>query len=145
MTLSDDGINTIERWQLPFFESEPVHEPVDTTRVEDEAKTKGFRMGHWQGMEAGREEVEKLVCDIESLLDQMKRPFAGLDQTVTRELTAIAMTAARHIVRRELILDSEVVCDLFAKLWRLYHRLKAPLRYLLIPVTVPSWWNTRLR
>jgi len=115
MTLSDDGTNTIERWQLPFFESEPIHEPVDTTRVEEEAKTKGFRMGHWQGMEAGREEVEKLVCDIESLLDQMKRPFAGLDQTVTRELTAIAMTAARHIVRRELILDSEVVCDLFAE------------------------------
>ncbi|MEZ5529440.1 MAG: FliH/SctL family protein [Porticoccaceae bacterium] len=112
--MSDDKA-VIERWQVPFFETPQEPASAAPEEIEAEAQARGFKMGQWQGMEAGREQADRLVRDIEALLEQMTRPFAGLDQTVTRELTRIAMTAARHIVRRELILDSEVVCDLFAE------------------------------
>ncbi|WP_461516052.1 FliH/SctL family protein [Porticoccus sp.] len=110
-----DSNSSVERWQAPFFESAPLPQAVDPLEIEAQAQERGFNMGKWQGLEAGRAEAENLTRQIESILLELTQPFQRVDQVVTQELVKIAMAAARQIVRRELTIDSAVVEDVMTE------------------------------
>tara|TARA_R110002110_G_scaffold405241_1_gene624172 strand:- start:5537 stop:6178 length:642 start_codon:yes stop_codon:yes gene_type:complete len=105
-----DQRGAFERWQLPSFEPPPEPEPpVDAAQELEIARAQGFEQGQAAGREAGLAEARQVVAQVERLLDGMARPYAHLDQVVTRELVQTVMRVAATIVRRELSVDSSLI------------------------------------
>lgn len=73
--------------------------------LQQEAYHEAYQQGLKNGAAAGREQLRAQVERIDALLSDLARPLAELDDTVQRELLALAMALARQIVRRELKLD----------------------------------------
>ena len=83
----------------------------------DEASKSGWDRGHAEGFEAGRKdgyqdgfkagqsEVNQRVRDVLRIIDELAEPLRDLDECIEQELTALAMTVARQLVRRELKTD----------------------------------------
>ncbi|MDX2462945.1 MAG: FliH/SctL family protein [Porticoccus sp.] len=108
-----DSTPTIERWEAPFFEKPTaVVKKMDPAEVEALAQSRGFQAGKWEGLESGRAEAEKIVHRMTELLDEMAKPYRSLDHVVTQELANLAMLIARQVIRRELMINSDVVTDM---------------------------------
>ncbi|HUO95042.1 MAG TPA: flagellar assembly protein FliH [Steroidobacteraceae bacterium] len=73
--------------------------------LQSEAYREAYQQGLRDGTAAGREQVRAQVERLDQLLTDLARPFSEIDQTVQRELVALAMALARQIVRRELRQD----------------------------------------
>jgi flagellar assembly protein FliH len=73
--------------------------------LQQEAYQEAFQQGLAAGAAAGREQLRAQVERLDQLIGDLARPFAELDETVQRELLALAMALARQIVRRELRQD----------------------------------------
>ncbi|MGY6277583.1 flagellar assembly protein FliH [Methylomonas sp. MgM2] len=79
----------------------------------DEGLTQGYEKGYQQGLETGRKKgyeesqhlLQKQVSDLNSLLEALALPFKQLDDEVEKELVKLVITAAGHIIRREIKLD----------------------------------------
>ena len=72
-----------------------------TNKVEEEA----YRGGYQEGLAAGQEELNQRLQRLDRLLDTLARPYKELDEQVQQELVGLAVTLARHILRRELKQD----------------------------------------
>lgn len=108
-----DPAQVVERWEVPFFEQTAVRpKPLDTSELEALAQSRGFQAGKWEGLESGRAEAEQLVKQMSDLLDEMAKPYRSLDHLVTLELANLSMSIARQVLRRELMIDSELVVDM---------------------------------
>jgi len=110
--LSDQS-PVIERWQAPFFEA-PVEPdpPKNAAELEKLAHAKGFQLGKWEGLEAGRLEAEQLAKRMTEIVAEMAQPFRSLDQLVAKELAQLAMLIAKQVLRRELSANSEVITSI---------------------------------
>ena len=74
--------------------------------VQKEAYTEGFAQGRREGLATGTAEgVAKGGALVEELLTRLARPLEELDQRVEESLVNLAMSVARHLVRRELKTD----------------------------------------
>jgi len=73
--------------------------------LQAEAYNEAFQQGLRDGATAGRENVRVQVERIDQLFTDLARPLAEVDESVQRELLALAMALARQIVRRELRQD----------------------------------------
>jgi flagellar assembly protein FliH len=73
--------------------------------IQDRAYREGYALGLSEGREAGAAQVEAAARRMEGLLGALARPFDELDQAVEEQLVALAITLARHIIRREVKLD----------------------------------------
>lgn len=107
----------VRRWQAPAV-SAGVEPPAQTEapaaeragvltaeqleRIQQVAYDEGFAFGRREGQEAGRDDAQVRVERLAELLDELAEPFASLDEQVERELVALAVAIARHLVRREL-------------------------------------------
>ena len=112
MTTLSDSEQTFERWQAPFFEQPVNVVEADPAEVEKLAQARGFQVGKWEGLEAGRLEAEQMVERLKAVFEEMAQPFQGLDKLVAKELAQMAMLIAREVVKRELNTDSEVVLNI---------------------------------
>jgi len=113
VVIMSDSAESVERWQAPFFET-----PITRSRqmapaeVEALAKSRGFQAGKWEGLESGRAEAEQIVHRMTELLDDIAKPYRSLDHLVTQELANLAMLIAKQVIRRELMINSDVVIDM---------------------------------
>lgn len=108
-----DSAQEVERWQAPFFET-PVTRAKQMAPAEIEAlaQSRGFQAGKWEGLESGRVEAEQIVHRMTELLDEIAKPYRSLDHLVTQELANLAMLIAKQVIRRELMINSDVVTDM---------------------------------
>ncbi|MDZ7754486.1 MAG: flagellar assembly protein FliH [Gammaproteobacteria bacterium] len=89
----------------------------DIEQLEKQVREEAFRQGHAEGEAQGRQEglrrAEQRNADVtkrlKALLDGMSQPYAELDERVVETLVELAVSVARHIIRRELRTDPEQV------------------------------------
>jgi flagellar assembly protein FliH len=74
-------------------------------RIQQQAHEEGFAQGRREGLEAARAEMEGRIRELDRILGLLAEPLEALDDSMEQELVALAMAAARLIVRRELKTD----------------------------------------
>jgi flagellar assembly protein FliH len=107
------------RWDLPSVEGAAIPKPgtkgvnvMHLSIVEREAWQHGYRDGHVEGVRKGEAELAARIAEVdvkiaalEAILGTLARPLEELDTEVEAELTRLALTVAKHLVRRELRID----------------------------------------
>ena len=80
--------------------------------VEREAWNHGYKDGHVEGVRKGEQELSKRINEVnvkiaalDAILGTLARPLEDLDAQVESELTRLALTVAKHLVRRELRIE----------------------------------------
>ncbi|GMR19941.1 MAG: flagellar assembly protein FliH [Gammaproteobacteria bacterium] len=107
-----EEFENIERWQIPAMGAADGH-PDETLEqlhaasvmtakqmegIQNEAYEEGLQRGRKEGLEQGRVQVN-------ALLTELSKPLEQLDAEVIDQLTVLATTIARQLVRRELHID----------------------------------------
>jgi flagellar assembly protein FliH len=107
------------RWDLPTVEGAAMPRPgakgvnvMHLSIVEREAWEHGFKDGHVEGVRKGEAELAKRINEVnvkiaalDAIIGTLARPLEELDAQVESELTRLALTVAKHLVRRELRID----------------------------------------
>ncbi|RPH54132.1 MAG: flagellar assembly protein FliH [Lysobacterales bacterium] len=109
---------SIARWDLPAVSGKPVQARragKTVGELEDlERRTyeEAFAKGREAGLAAARAETEKAVAQLKAqvarldgMLGLLAQPLHDLDAQVEQQLTHLALTIARQLVRRELRID----------------------------------------
>ncbi|MCP1675603.1 flagellar assembly protein FliH [Natronocella acetinitrilica] len=75
----------------------------------EQGREEGYRAGLEQAQQEARNQAEQADADyrqrvtqLDGVLDALARPLDQLDEQVIEQLSQLALTAARHVVRREL-------------------------------------------
>jgi flagellar assembly protein FliH len=117
--MSSDPAEAARRWDLPPVEGAAMPRPgakgvnvMHLSLVEREAWEHGYKDGHVEGVRKGEAELAKRINEVnvkiaalEAILGTLARPLEQLDEQVESELTRLALTVAKHLVRRELRID----------------------------------------
>jgi len=112
-------MSDVSRWDLPSVEGAPLPRPgqkgvnvMHLTIVEREAWDHGFKDGHAEGVRKGEQELRARIAEVDvklaaldAIMGTLAKPLDDLDQQVEEELTRLALTVAKHLVRRELKID----------------------------------------
>jgi flagellar assembly protein FliH len=69
----------------------------------------GFELGRREGQAAGEQELKDQSRRLEQLMQTLTQPFELLDQEVEEGLVALAIAIARHLVRREITTDPNLI------------------------------------
>lgn len=106
------------RWALPAVEGRLVQrrrERPTAAELDDlarAARDEGHAKGLHDGLAAAAadirrrtEELDQRVARLDALLSALARPIEQLESEVEHRLASLALTVARHIVRRELRID----------------------------------------
>ncbi|WIO73440.1 FliH/SctL family protein [Porticoccaceae bacterium LTM1] len=110
--LSKDGLSGTEPSPEPEAPS-PITQQ-EREAIEKQAHAKGYQMGRWEGMNAGREELEKQGEQFKKLCESLSNPLAKLDEEVQRELVLLAGAMAGQLVRRELSVNPDILNNIVA-------------------------------
>jgi flagellar assembly protein FliH len=108
-----------QRWDLPTVEGAPLPRAgtkgvnvMHLSLVEREAWQHGFKDGHVEGVRKGEAELAKRIAEVdvkiaalEAIIGTLAKPLEELDAQVENELTRLALSIAKHLVRRELKID----------------------------------------
>jgi flagellar assembly protein FliH len=119
MSESDAQRADAQRWDLPAVEGAPLPRGgakgvnvMHLTLIEREAWDHGYRDGHVEGVRKGEAELGKRIAEVdvkiaalEAIIGMLAKPLKDLDTQVENELTRLALTVAKHLVRRELKID----------------------------------------
>ncbi len=120
--MSESGTaQDVSRWDLPAVEGASMPRAgagakgvnvMHLTIVEREAWEHGYRDGHVEGVRKGEAELAKRIAEVDvkiaaldAIIGTLARPLDDLDTAVETELTRLALSIARHLVRRELKID----------------------------------------
>jgi flagellar assembly protein FliH len=117
--MKPDSTEPVARWDLPSVEGAAMPRPgakgvnvMHLSIVEREAWEHGFKDGHVEGVRKGEAELARRINEVnvkiaalEAILGTLARPLDDLDAQVESELTRLALTVAKHLVRRELKID----------------------------------------
>lgn len=114
--------DAIARWDLPAVSGKPVQARragktvAEIEDVERRAYEEAFAQGREEGLAAARAETEKQIAQLkahvarlDALCGSLAQPLKDLDAQVENELTHLALTIARQLVRRELRIDAAQV------------------------------------
>lgn len=74
-------------------------------RLQKQAYEEAYARGYQEALAAGRAQIQAQAKRMTQLIDTLAEPLKVLDDEVERELTALALVIARHVVRREIKLD----------------------------------------
>ncbi len=74
-----------------------------------QGKKEGFAQGAEQGLVETREDIEQKINSFISIIELLDAPLTTMDDEVERQLVTLAMSVAKHLVRRELKTDSSQV------------------------------------
>ncbi|HED40657.1 MAG TPA: flagellar assembly protein FliH [Chromatiales bacterium] len=110
--LSEDSEDCL-RWRLPEVGSTtagstPARQIVsELTKKEIEVRRQqgydeGFAKGRQEGVAAGEANLNQQASNLAQVIGQLSQPLAELDDVVVDELVTLAMTIAKHMVRREI-------------------------------------------
>jgi flagellar assembly protein FliH len=108
-----------QRWDLPTVEGAPLPRAgtkgvnvMHLSLVEREAWQHGYKDGHVEGVRKGEAELAKRIAEVdvkiaalEAIIGTLAKPLEELDAQVENELTRLALSIAKHLVRRELKID----------------------------------------
>ena len=83
--------------------------PEELAELEKQTRKNGFVKGHWEGLQAGRDEVEAKVSQLNKLLHSMSKPFQLTEKKIEEELVLLAATIAEKIVQQELTVDPALI------------------------------------
>jgi flagellar assembly protein FliH len=110
--------DAIAVWDLPTVNGKPVQARragktvSEIEEVERRAYEEAHAKGRQEGLAAARAETEKQlaqlksqVARLESICGALAQPLQELDAQVENELTHLALTIARQLVRRELRME----------------------------------------
>lgn len=73
--------------------------------IQQQAYEEGFELGRREGIEKGAAAAREKAERIEAILNLLARPLHQLDDEVVKEVASLALTVARHVIRRELRSD----------------------------------------
>lgn len=74
-------------------------------KARKQAYQEGFQQGQKDGIAAGAEEHKKKAQSLDKIIKSLNAPLSDLDDQVIEELVTLAVTIARHMIRRELKTD----------------------------------------
>jgi flagellar assembly protein FliH len=110
-----------QRWDLPAVEGAAMPSAgagakgvnvMHLSIVEREAWQHGYKDGHVEGVRKGEAELARRITEVdvkiaalEAIIGTLARPLEELDVAVETELTRLALSVAKHLVRRELKID----------------------------------------
>jgi flagellar assembly protein FliH len=111
-------MSAVSRWDLPAVIGKTVQgrrtgrTVSELEDVERRAHQEAYAKGHAAGLVAARAESQQALNQLkaqaatfEAMVAAVAQPFNELDAVVEEQLVQLAVTVARHLVRRELRLD----------------------------------------
>ena len=116
--LSGDNAGSYQRWEVPSVDPAPAQPDVpqvsqqELEDIHQQAHAKGYQMGRWEGMNAGREELEKQGARLSGLMRAFTHPLEQVDEQVQRELVLLAGAIASQLVHREIKADPSILNDI---------------------------------
>jgi flagellar assembly protein FliH len=112
------SLDAVARWDLPAVSGAPVQARragktvAEIEDVERRAYEEAYAQGRREGLESARIEGDKQIAQLkaqvarlDALCAALTQPLKDLDAQVENELTHLALTIARQLVRRELRID----------------------------------------
>lgn len=109
-------VEGFDAWEVPDVGASAAQPRAAHTRTESQAGTKqdkaaatSFESGYQEGLAAGVQELNLRLQRLDRLLSGLARPYKELDEQVQQELVSLAVTMARHLLRRELKQDPKHV------------------------------------
>lgn len=121
--LVDGDESSYETWQAPLVEGpitakltdSPPKPPTarEMQALQKEAYDEGFELGRKEGREQGftrgyqegEDRLNKKIQLLEGILNMLAEPLEKLDEEVEKNIIALTLQVARHLVRRELKSD----------------------------------------
>lgn len=113
---------THSRYELPSISGMPVQARragktvQELEDVEQRAYEEAFAKGRAEGLAAGEREMRPQIQQLQARIDRLDsiigllaRPLQEMDSAVEDQLVQLALTVARHLVRRELRIDPSQV------------------------------------
>lgn len=112
------SFESIARWMPPSVEGRLIDRralrptAAELEGVERAAWDEGHALGREEGLAAANaetrrrhDELDRRIARFEQMITLLARPLAELDLDVEQQLATLALTVARHVVRRELRTD----------------------------------------
>ena len=105
------ALDAIKRWAMPNVDGPIVGRRMTEAETRTHEKTNHDR-GYQEGLAAGKAEAAKRLAELntrvarlDSILKLLSRPLEELDKDVEQQLTLLALTVGKQMVRRELRTD----------------------------------------
>jgi len=105
-------MSELKAWTLPVIEGPIVSRRTDAVADSEPFERATAARGYEAGMAAARAELagqiealQSRVARLDSILKLLSRPLAELDAEVEQQLTLLAVTVGKQILRRELKTD----------------------------------------
>jgi flagellar assembly protein FliH len=105
------AVEAIKRWSMPSVEGPIVGRRITEAEARNTERA-NYAKGYQEGLAAAQAEVNKRVAELtariqrlDSILKLMSRPLEDLDNEVEKQLTLLALTVGKQMVRRELKTD----------------------------------------
>jgi flagellar assembly protein FliH len=105
------AVEAIKRWSMPSVEGPIVGRRMGEAEVKAAERADHAR-GYQEGLAAGQAEVNKRIAELnarvarlDAILKLLSRPLEELDSEVEKQLTLLALTVGKQMVRRELKTD----------------------------------------
>lgn len=73
--------------------------------IQNQAYEEAFKKGHAEGLQAGREELNRRVVELDTILGSFAEPFNKLDDEVVSDMVDLVISMLRQLVRREIRTD----------------------------------------
>lgn len=105
------AMDAIQRWSMPQVEGPIIGRRVTEAeqRATEQANT---QRGYAEGLAKGQAEIkaklaqlDQRIARLDTILQALSRPFEELDDEVEEQLTLLALTVGKQMVRRELKTD----------------------------------------
>jgi len=100
---------------------EPVEEPVpvkvgpsveELAEIERAAREEGFAQGHAEGLAQGQAEVQRLIAQLQAVVDGFTQPLAAMDDEVAEALGVAAVRIAGALLGRAYAADPTLLAEL---------------------------------
>jgi flagellar assembly protein FliH len=109
----------VSAWSLPEVDGpaairrrEQIGDNRKTVEAAKKVHDEGYAKGHAVGVAAGQaefavknQELQQRIETFDTAMQLIAKPLQQLDPQVERELVTLALTVAKHLVRRELKMD----------------------------------------
>ena len=94
-----------EAYDLAFAEAQAKGFDQGLTDGKKQGYDEGYKEGYQLGLAEGQEVIREKAIQFTSIISTLAAPLNDLDNDVEEELVVLAMTVARHLLRRELRSD----------------------------------------
>jgi flagellar assembly protein FliH len=105
------AIEAIQRWAMPSVDGPIVGKKLTEAEMRATERANHVR-GYQEGLAAGQAEIQKRtgelnarIARLDSILRLLSRPLEDLDKEIEQQLTLLALTVGKQMVRRELRTD----------------------------------------